>query len=293
MTDQGVVFDLGYKPHDGPRLGRGAAVRATIRDGIRRVLGLRRKARKKILPWALFAIALLPAVVFVGLVFLTSQLGAGDVIDTVFASHATYFNVAASTVLLFCALAGPELLVPDRVDGVLNVYSSRPLTVRDYLLARGAALAIVVAGFMLLPQMLLYLGLAALRSGGFVSNLVATADEIPKLVAVAAAYLVAYGAPALLVAVLTRRLAAATGIYVGLMFGLEAVAAGLSESGTRLAGLLALIDHPSVVRDWVYGQTSELIPTDAGLEPAASLAVIVGVLLVTALVAARRYRTLM
>ena len=73
MTDKGVVYDLGYKPHDGPRLGRSAAIRATIRDGLRRMFGIRRRARKKILPWMLFIIALLPAIVFVGLVFLTLE----------------------------------------------------------------------------------------------------------------------------------------------------------------------------------------------------------------------------
>ena len=36
-SEQGVVFDLGYQPHDGPRLGRRGAIFATIRDGLRRI----------------------------------------------------------------------------------------------------------------------------------------------------------------------------------------------------------------------------------------------------------------
>ncbi len=49
MTE-GVVYDLGYRPHEGERLGRAGAVRALYRDGLRRVLGLRRRARAKIWP---------------------------------------------------------------------------------------------------------------------------------------------------------------------------------------------------------------------------------------------------
>ena len=73
MTDRGAVFDLGYKPHDGERLGTPGAFRATVKDGLRRVLGLRRKARKKILPFFLLGVALLPAVVFVGLAFFLGE----------------------------------------------------------------------------------------------------------------------------------------------------------------------------------------------------------------------------
>ncbi|NIT94350.1 MAG: hypothetical protein GWM91_02285, partial [Actinobacteria bacterium] len=92
---------LGYKPHDGPRLGRGAAVRATIRDGLRRVFGLRRRARKKVLPFLLLGIAVLPAIVFVGFAFLTSMIALAEMGDSPFADHASYFDFAGGPVLLF------------------------------------------------------------------------------------------------------------------------------------------------------------------------------------------------
>ena len=34
---EGVVYDLGYRPHEGDRLGRAGALRALYRDGLRRV----------------------------------------------------------------------------------------------------------------------------------------------------------------------------------------------------------------------------------------------------------------
>lgn len=293
MSDRGAVFDLGYKPHKGPRLGRSATVKATIKDGVRRVLGLRRSIRKKIFPWALFAIALLPAVVFVGLVFFTSQLAVSEVVDTPFANHASYFDLAAVSVLLFSALAGPELLIPDRTEGVLSVYASRPLTAGVYLAARAGALAIVLAGFMLLPQLLLYFGFAALQPGGFGSNMVSTLDEIPKFVGATLGYVAGYGAPALLLGALVKRSSVASGIYVAAMFVLQGAAAGLVEAGTTAAGALALIDHPAAIRDAIYDTQTILVVHNAGLEVWVSIAVVVALVALAALVPRRRYRSLM
>lgn len=293
MSDQGVVYDLGYKPHDGPRLGRSAAVKATIKDGLRRVFGLRRRARKKILPWMLFIIALLPAIVFVGLVFLTSQIAAGELIDTPFANHATYFDLASATVLLFCGLAAPELIVPDRIDGVLAVYSSRPMTTLDYLGARAAGLGLAVAAFLLTPQLLLYVAFAALGADGFAAELIGNFDDLLRIVAATAAYLVAYGAPALLVAVFTKRLAPATGIYLGVMFVSTGLAEAFVSNGADWAAVLALGEHPTHVRDWLFDSGTNTLPENAGFEPWMSLAVIIGIAALTMYVALRRYRSLM
>ena len=294
MTDQGVVYDLGYRPHDGPRLGRSGAVRATIKDGLRRMFGIRRRARKKVLPFVLFGVALLPAVVFVGLVFLTSQIATGDLIETPFADHATYFDIAAGTVLLFCALSGPELLIPDRVEGVLAVYSSRPMTVFDYLGARATALALGVGAFMLVPQLVLYLGFAALASDGFVSHLVTNADDLLRILASALFYLLAYGAPAFLVSVYAKRLAPATGVYLGVFVGLGAAADGFSSSGAQWTAIGAIADHPSVVRDWIFDTTpAQLVPVRAGLDPWVSVVVILAITVLALYAAVRRYRSLM
>lgn len=294
MTDQGVVYDLGYKPHEGPRLGRGGAVRATIKDGLRRMFGLRRKARKKVMPFLLFGIALLPAIVFVGFVFLTSQIGVGDIVETPFASHAAYFDISAATVLLFSALSGPELLIPDRIDGVLAVYSSRPMTVYDYLGSRAGALGIGVGLFMLVPQLILYLGFAALGQGGFLSNLVTNAEDLLQIILATSVYLVGYGAPAFLVAVYAKRIAPATGVYLGGFFGLQAVADGFTSAGNRWAAIAALSDHPGVVRDWIFDRSSAgLVPTRADLAPWVSLVVIIAVAALAFAAAVRRYRTLL
>jgi len=296
MTDQGVVFDLGYKPHEGPRLGTKGAVRATFKDGVRRVLGLRRKARKKVLPWALIVLAMLPVVVVVGLAFFLSDIDLGGG-DSPIGSHAEYFGWVGVLVLLFAALAGPQLLIPDRVEGVMAVYSSRPLRARDYLAARAASLVVLMGAFLLIPQIIMYLGLAGLDDAGLISGAIDRADDLWKILLATIAIVVGYGAPALLVATYMKRNGAATAVYMGIMIGTPILAGLLTESGasgSRYAALTVVSQHPPVVVDWIFDRRSvDLAPADAGWDPWVSAAVIAAVAVVTAVLAVRKYRSYM
>ena len=296
MTDQGVVFDLGYKPHDGPRLGTRGAVRATFKDGVRRVLGLRRKARKKILPWILIVLALLPVIVVLGAAFLLSDFDLGDG-DSPFGGHADFFGWVGALVLMFAALAAPQLLIPDRTEGVMAVYSSRPMRARDYVGARAAALVAVMGAFLLVPQLIMYLGFAGLDDAGLITGLVDRADDLWKIVATTAVFVVGYGAPAFLVATFMKRTGAATAVYVGIMIGTPILAALLTDAGAtgaEFSALAVLPQHPPVVMDWIFGRTSvDLAPTDAGWDPWVSLAVIIAVAVVTGVLAIRKYRSYM
>ena len=295
MSDRGVTFDLGYQPHDGPRLGTRAAVRATFLDGVRRVLGLRRKARKKIFPWLLIAISVLPAVVFVGLAFLLDQFEIEG--DSPFGGHAEFFGLIGNLVLIFAALAGPQLLIPDREEGVLSIYSSRPMRAWDYLGARAGALAAVLATLLLIPQLLMYIGFAALDDVGLWQGLIDRADDLWRILAATAVYVVGYGAPALLVATFLRRTGVAAAVYIGVMIVASFVAAVLVEqgaAGSDLAALLAIPEHPPVVMDWIFSRDSiDLTPITAGWDPWVSLLVIIGVALATAFLASRKYRSYM
>ena len=66
MTDQ-VIFDRGYRKYEGERSGPAGARKAVYKDGLRRIVGLGRKARYKIFPWSLISIAIIAAAVFVGI----------------------------------------------------------------------------------------------------------------------------------------------------------------------------------------------------------------------------------
>jgi len=297
MSDRGVVYDLGYTPYEGERRGRNGAIRTTYRDGINRVFGIRRRARKKILPWILIVLAGLPAVVFVGFSFLLSTFAPHA--DSPFGSHADYFSITGVTVLLFVALAAPELLIPDRRSGVLAVYSSRPLRPDDYVWARAASLLTVIAGFMLIPQVLMYVGFAALSADGFFKGLGTNAGEIPKILAAAAVYALAYAPLALLVSTIATRKAAATGIFLGIFLVGTALGASLVQAtsipGHRYAALLALGEHPDYVRDWIFNRvgSSDLVISSAGLDPWLSLVAILAIATGSTFAVVWRYRRLM
>ena len=112
MSTQGAVYDLGYKPHDGERLGRSSIMRAIFIDGLRRSMGLRRKAWSKVLPWALVAAAMVPALWFVGLTFFVSGLDVEDLGGLT--SPSQLFQIIGTMAMLFFAHFAPTLLIPDR-----------------------------------------------------------------------------------------------------------------------------------------------------------------------------------
>ena len=297
MTDKGVVYDLGYVPYEGDRRARRGAIATTYRDGIYRVFGIRRRARKKILPWSLVVLAILPATVFVGFAFLLSTFSPEA--NSPFGGHGEYFSITGGVVLLFVALAGPELLIPDRREGVLSIYSSRPLTPDDYIGTRAASLLTVVAGFMLIPQVLMYIGFAALSSSGFFGALVDNADEIPKILATTIIYALATAPLALLISTIASRKAAATGIFLGVLFVGTGLAAALVEAtsvpGSRYAALLSIGDHPDYVRDWIFdlAVSSDRVMANAGFDPWVSLAVISVTAVASSIFVVWRYRRLM
>ena len=64
------IYEQGYRRYDGRRLGRAAAVRSVWKHTVQRVLGLRRSARHKVLPFLAILFAYLPAVAFIGILAL-------------------------------------------------------------------------------------------------------------------------------------------------------------------------------------------------------------------------------
>jgi ABC-2 type transport system permease protein len=293
MNEQsGAVFDLGYKPYQGERLGRSGALRAIFKDGVRRVLGLRRKARKKVFPWVLAGIAVLPAVVFVGLAFTLSAFSPDA--ESPFGGHGAYIGLTGALVFLFIALAAPELLIPDREEGVLAIYSSRPLSAWDYILARCGGLVAVVAAFMLVPNLLMYIGFAALDERGLGSALIGNLDEMAKVLVSMLAYIVGYGAPALIISTYAKRIGPAAGTFLAIMGGssiLGEVFGGLEFDLSRYGTLLALTQHPEVIRAWAFGETQEAALISAGFKPWVSALVILLIGIIAVYVLHRRYRT--
>ena len=292
MTDQ-VIYDRGYRSYDGDRLGPAGARRAVFKDGIRRVLGLGRKARQKIFPWALISIAVIAAAIFVSI-----HWAIGNIEESLregVPSYGGLFDFYSGISLLFIALVGPYLLISDRTEGVLSVYFSRPLTVDGYLTSKLGAFAAVVGAIYIVPQVVLHLGLALIADEGFLPYLGDTLDILWKVPVTTLGFVALHGAVIFAVSAVIGRTGIASAAYLGLILAGSGIAARVAEasfSGARYVALLALDQHPRIIRDHFFGNTVDYPAETAGFEVWAS-AVVIGVLFAGAALFVRwRYRRL-
>jgi ABC-2 type transport system permease protein len=292
VADQ-VIYDRGYRTYDGPRLGPKGARRAVYKDGVRRVLGLGRKARQKIFPWSLIVIALIAAAVFIGI-----HWAIGNIEESLRQQVPTYgglFDFYSGISLLFIALAGPQLLIPDRTKGVLSVYFSRPLTVDGYLTSKVGAFATVVGAIYILPQVVLHLGLALIAEEGFLSYLGNNLDILWKVPVTAAAFIALHGAVVFALSAVIDRTGIAAAAFLGILFAGAAVAQRVAEAaflGARYFALLAVDHHPRIIRDYFFGDTVAYAPEQAGFEVWVSVVVIVGLMALAVWFVRFRYRRL-
>ncbi len=149
---QGEVFDLGYQRYSGPREGRMRARKALWINGIRTTLGLGRGSRAKVLPILLFVSVMLPALIFT---LIASQ---SDTLEAI-VGHAGYYQIVSVVIFIFSAIMAPELLCPDRREGVINLYLVRPLTTTDYIIGRWLAFFSITLALVYFGQIVLFIGL--------------------------------------------------------------------------------------------------------------------------------------
>ena len=291
MSEEAIIVDRGYRPYEGARGTLRSSMWAIVKDGYRRALGLRRRAWSKVMPWGLIALMLMITFVVIAVAWF-----AGDLIPDL-PSYAEYFDLTSQLGLLFVALTGPLLLVPDRVNGVLAVYMSRPLRMVDYLLAKTAALVSLMLTFYLVPQTILHLGLAGLSDDGFFTYLGANLDVLWKVPVVALAYIATHGSIAFAISAFLGKSGLASGLYLGFVIITNNVAGLIVGSanftGAKYAALFAIEQHPRYVRDWVFDSNAGfLIMEDAGFDAWVSAVCILFVVAGSALIVWRQYRKL-
>ena len=252
MTASGAVYDRGYRPYDGPRGGRGAARLALFRVSLRRALGLRRPWRQKVAPFLLLGIAVIPAVVNVGIGYVTRDR---PPVGFEFITYRDYVVVSSSLFLLFVALTGPDVLCPDRRNRVLPLVFARPLTGADYVAAKLGAIAAIVFAFGVIPQIVLFGGqmLVGNHALDYLRDHAAVLWQVPAAVALVAVY---YAAIVLAISSLTPRRIVAAAVFIGLMLA-TATVAGVLVGDTKLhrgsaAGLIDLAGLPLHLRDLLF-----------------------------------------
>jgi len=253
VTVGGAVYDRGYRPYDGPRGGRRAATAALYRTSLRRAIGLRRPWRQKVAPALLLGIAVIPAVVNVGVGYLTRDTPAEGF---AFITYREYVGVS-SALLLFVALVAPDIVCPDRRQRVLPLIFARPLTGRDYALAKVGAIFTCVFAFSYLPQVVLYVG-QMLVSKGALDYLRANTAVLWQVPLAAAALALFYALLGVAIASLTGRRIVAGATMLGVTLVSSTVAAiliganGRRGSGGHPAALLNILSLPLQVRDLIF-----------------------------------------
>ncbi|MEY2421496.1 MAG: type transport system permease protein [Acidimicrobiaceae bacterium] len=262
ISTAGAVYDRGYRPYDGPRGGRRTATFALYRASIRRALGLRRSWRQKVAPFVLLAIVTVPAIVNVGIAYITrDQIGR----RIQFITYRDYVGVS-SALLVFVALVAPDIICPDRRQRVLPLLFARPLTGVDYVIAKVGALFSVLFLFSFLPQVVLFVG-QALVSDSALDYTLDNLDvvwQVPVSVALLAVF---YAVVGIAIASLASRRIVAGASFIGL-FLVSSITAGIlvgGDEGERVVGsaaaLISVLRLPLYLRDLVFlGEIDPLSP---------------------------------
>lgn len=277
------LFDLGYRAYDGPRERPARAIPTLALFTMRRVLGLGRGTRHKVLPAITLAIAYLPALTSVAFSVLANNIVATDLI-----TYGDYMAIIGSALALFAALIAPEALCPDRRSGMLGLYLAGPLDRNRYLLAKGLGVLAVMLLITLGPLLFM---LAANVIAGFGPS----AGETPKLLLqIAAAGLVTalvYTSLSMAVSSFTtRRAAAAVGVVLLLLVPASVVRPAIDAGAPNV---LDLLSFPFVVFDLsyrIFGERPDANPPVRELATWVVTAGVLGAIAAGALVCWIRYR---
>jgi len=292
-AERGAVYDRGYRPYEGARGRRGAATFALYKASIRRALGLRRSWRQKVAPFTLLGIVTIPAVVNVGIGYVTRDRFLTQRIHII--TYRDYVGVSAA-MLLFVALVAPDVLCPDRRQHVLPLMFARPITGVDYVLAKFGAIASIVFAFSFLPQVVLFVGnmLVSDSALGYFTGHLDVLWKVPLAVLLLAVY---YAVISLAISSLTDRRIVAGASVIGLFLVTSIVSRSLVEGsrgdgGSSAAGLVNLLRLPLYLRDLVFLGHVDFGSPLSGVRNAGlyTILIYIAVVVLGGVVLLRRYR---
>jgi ABC-2 type transport system permease protein len=242
VTADARLFDLGYRAYEGARERPARAILTLAVFTVRRVLGLGRGTRHKVLPAITLAIAFLPALVSVAFSVIADNIATGDLI-----TYGDYMFIIGSALALFAALIAPEALCPDRRTGMLGLYLAGPLDRNRYLLAKGLG---VLAVMLLITVGPLLFMLAAFVIAGQGPSVGETPLLLLRIAATGLVTALLYASLSMAVSSLTtRRAAAAVGVVLLLLVPASVVRPAIDAGAPNV---LDLLSFPFVVFDLSY-----------------------------------------
>ena len=249
VTRSGNIYDLGYRRYEGPRLGRAHAIRSLVSHSFRTAFGLGRGGRAKVAPVIFGAMAVLPAVLVVGVLAIVARLGIDrDLEGFGLVGFSSYFGAISAIIALFCAAQAPELFGRDQRHGVLPLYFARAVRRSDYALARLVGFCLALLVLLLLPMAILFLG-RVLLSADVAAGLAANLPNVPPVLAQALTIAGLLGGMSMAVSAFTPRRAYATAGIIALFVLPGIVSSIVIELGSGTIGNLLVLLSPSSVID--------------------------------------------
>jgi ABC-2 type transport system permease protein len=251
------LFDLGYRSYDGPRERPARAVLTLALFTAKRVLGLGRGGRHKVLPAITLVIAYLPALASVAFSALLDDLAVDDLI-----TYGDYMFIIGSALALFAALVAPEALCPDRRSGMLGLYLAGPLDRTRYLAAKGAGVLAVMLLITLGPLLFMLL---ANTLAGFGPSATETPELLLRILAAGTATALLYASLSMAISSFTtRRAAAAVGVVLAVSVPVSVVRTAIDSAGAPEE--LDLLSFAFVAGDLAYRIFGETPEDDAPVE---------------------------
>ncbi len=256
---EGVVYELDYRPYEGPYRGRAYALLALAWDDVKRALGVKKRWPYKLMVGLLLLGEL-------GLFFfylLTSELvervGPGPGAPaTLLNPYSAFYEGAALISWLLSALIVPDLICNDRRYRAYPLYLARPIYPHDYVLAKGLAAVGTLTAFLLGPALLLFLGKALLAEDAW-AYVTQHRRDLGALLGAGPALGLFYGSVALGIASLTGHRGYAAGAIVG-VFLLSSLMGSLVLFATweRWALLLSVSEYAPRLKDALFGTLEPL-----------------------------------
>ena len=263
----GSIYDLGYRGYDGPRLGRGHAIRSLFSHSLRSTYGLGRGTRAKLAPIFLSVIASIPALAIIAALVLAARLGegVGDLLSEASpVRYDTIYSILSATGVLglFCAAQAPELFGRDQRHGILSLYFARALRRTDYTLARILGFVAAVFVLVMLPQVILFLGRVLLLPD-IVAAFRADVTSVPPILAQSLLTALLYGGLAMVISAYTPRRAYAVAGIIALFVIPDVIATVVTGLGSSTIGTWLTLISPNSI---LAGTNAALFGRELGTE---------------------------
>ncbi|MDX6738252.1 ABC transporter permease [Actinocorallia sp. A-T 12471] len=152
-----AIHDIGYRHYDGPRQKHGQTVRALYVHNLRTLFGLGRGGKAKVIPFALLAMMMLPALGDIAIKAVVKQPDSFPMQG--------YGYILNPLIAIFLAAQAPVAASREIRYRTVPLYFSRPVGPRDFVAAKFGAFTTALLLLTALPMTVMHIGFLLTRQG--------------------------------------------------------------------------------------------------------------------------------